>query len=245
MHETDDERRTPLRRRPLHAARRARSPARARRPRPTRCSTCSRARATPRSRGETHPLEAGTVGVRQRRHSLERRGRRAGPSRCSCTTRRPARRRHAVLDLTAAEKGSATAGRQFVLGARPETGCGSVTQFIGLVPPGRAPDHFHTYDEVIYILEGRGRAAHRRRAGRASPRLVRPPARATRSLPREHRRDRAAPARRLPARPARPAEAYYPDGTLAVPPNGGVRCRGSSVQQTRSGKATLPGARVI
>src|SRR6266516_7020714 len=37
---------------------------------------------------------------------------------------------HAVINLTAAEKGSATAGRQFVLGARPETGCGSVTQFI-------------------------------------------------------------------------------------------------------------------
>src|SRR4051794_29793128 len=29
---------------------------------------------------------------------------------------------HAVLDLTAEETGSATAGRQFVLGARPETG---------------------------------------------------------------------------------------------------------------------------
>ena len=63
---------------------------------------------------------------------------------------------HAVVDLTAVEKGTATAGRQFVLGARPETGCASVTQFIGLVPPGRAPDHFHTYDEVIYILEGEG-----------------------------------------------------------------------------------------
>ena len=49
-----------------------------------------------------------------------------------------------------------TSGRQFVLGARPDVGCGSVTQFIGLVPPGRAPDHFHTYDEVIYILEGEG-----------------------------------------------------------------------------------------
>src|SRR5690349_1136123 len=63
---------------------------------------------------------------------------------------------HAVLDLAAAERGSATAGRQFILGATPEVGCASVTQFVGLVPPGRAPDHFHTYDEVIYILEGTG-----------------------------------------------------------------------------------------
>jgi len=31
-----------------------------------------------------------------------------------------------------------------------------VTQFIGFIPPGRAPDHFHRYDEVIYILAGEG-----------------------------------------------------------------------------------------
>src|SRR5665213_321036 len=63
---------------------------------------------------------------------------------------------HAVLDLNAMETGTATAGRQFLLGATPEVGCASVTQFVGLVPPGRAPDHFHTYDEVIYVLEGEG-----------------------------------------------------------------------------------------
>jgi mannose-6-phosphate isomerase-like protein (cupin superfamily) len=32
-----------------------------------------------------------------------------------------------------------------------------VTQFVGGIPPGRAPDHFHHYEEVIFILEGRGR----------------------------------------------------------------------------------------
>jgi quercetin dioxygenase-like cupin family protein len=31
-----------------------------------------------------------------------------------------------------------------------------VTQFIGLIPPGRAPMHSHTYDEVIYVVEGEG-----------------------------------------------------------------------------------------
>src|SRR3954470_24186965 len=64
--------------------------------------------------------------------------------------------KHAVVDLAAVEKGSATAGRQFLLGITPESGCASVTQFVGLVPPGRAPDHFHTYDEVIYVLDGEG-----------------------------------------------------------------------------------------
>ncbi|MEK6376067.1 MAG: cupin domain-containing protein [Acidobacteriota bacterium] len=31
-----------------------------------------------------------------------------------------------------------------------------VTQFIGGIPPGRAPDHFHLYEEVICILDGSG-----------------------------------------------------------------------------------------
>jgi quercetin dioxygenase-like cupin family protein len=34
---------------------------------------------------------------------------------------------------------------------------GDVTQFVGVIPPGRAPDHSHVYDEVVYVLEGEGR----------------------------------------------------------------------------------------
>jgi mannose-6-phosphate isomerase-like protein (cupin superfamily) len=30
------------------------------------------------------------------------------------------------------------------------------TQFAGLIPPGRAPEHHHTYDEVVHVLAGRG-----------------------------------------------------------------------------------------
>ena len=33
---------------------------------------------------------------------------------------------------------------------------GEVTQFVGGIPPGRAPDHFHLYEEVICILDGSG-----------------------------------------------------------------------------------------
>lgn len=33
---------------------------------------------------------------------------------------------------------------------------GQVTQFVGSIPPGRAPDHFHLYEEVLCILEGEG-----------------------------------------------------------------------------------------
>jgi mannose-6-phosphate isomerase-like protein (cupin superfamily) len=32
----------------------------------------------------------------------------------------------------------------------------AVTQFAGLIPPGRAPEHHHTYDEVVHVLAGRG-----------------------------------------------------------------------------------------
>jgi mannose-6-phosphate isomerase-like protein (cupin superfamily) len=32
-----------------------------------------------------------------------------------------------------------------------------VTQFVGSIPPGRAPDHFHEYEEVLVVLQGRGR----------------------------------------------------------------------------------------
>ena len=31
-----------------------------------------------------------------------------------------------------------------------------VTQFVGSIPPGRAPDHFHEYEEVLFILRGEG-----------------------------------------------------------------------------------------
>jgi mannose-6-phosphate isomerase-like protein (cupin superfamily) len=35
-------------------------------------------------------------------------------------------------------------------------GSTQVTQFVGGIPPGRAPDHFHLYEEVIVILVGTG-----------------------------------------------------------------------------------------
>ena len=38
-----------------------------------------------------------------------------------------------------------------------EVGSQQVTQFVGSIPPGRAPDHFHQYEEVLFILRGEGR----------------------------------------------------------------------------------------
>ena len=50
-----------------------------------------------------------------------------------------------------------TADRWYRVLVDKETGSEQVTQFVGSIPPGRAPDHFHTYEEVLFILKGEGR----------------------------------------------------------------------------------------
>jgi quercetin dioxygenase-like cupin family protein len=118
-----------------------------------------------------------------------------------------------VVDCEAVEKGTATAGRQFVLGAP----CPSATQFIGLIPPGRAPDHFHRYDEVIYVLDGEG---YLEINGERTP--IRPgtcihlPKTIVHSLANTGEREMRVLGVFRPA--GSPAEAYYPDGTAAVVP---------------------------
>jgi mannose-6-phosphate isomerase-like protein (cupin superfamily) len=37
-----------------------------------------------------------------------------------------------------------------------DVGCKQITQFAGWIPPSKAPVHYHTYEEGIFILEGRG-----------------------------------------------------------------------------------------
>jgi mannose-6-phosphate isomerase-like protein (cupin superfamily) len=56
------------------------------------------------------------------------------------------------------ERPSLPAGkdREFRYLVHRDTGSPDVTQFIGTIPPGRAPHHSHVYDEVIYVLDGRG-----------------------------------------------------------------------------------------
>ncbi len=49
-----------------------------------------------------------------------------------------------------------TGDRRFRVLFGPDRGCEIATQFVGEIPPGRAPDHSHPYDEVVLILQGRG-----------------------------------------------------------------------------------------
>jgi mannose-6-phosphate isomerase-like protein (cupin superfamily) len=50
-----------------------------------------------------------------------------------------------------------TADRWYRVLVDEEMGSEQVTQFVGSIPPGRAPDHFHEYEEVLFILRGEGR----------------------------------------------------------------------------------------
>jgi len=61
----------------------------------------------------------------------------------------------ARLDLGSAE--SATGRRSFQVLLGPENGCTRATLFVGVVPPGAAPWHFHQYDEIVYLLDGAAR----------------------------------------------------------------------------------------
>ena len=169
------------------AARRRRGALRARGLRPRASSTVPTSTTPPRHRA-VRPGRHRLDGGRRRPRGLGARPRaRAVAAPTPSSTARRSRR------------GRATAGRQFVLGATPEVGCDSVTQFVGLIPPGRAPDHFHRYDEVIYVLEGEGDLEIGGEQAPLRRRRVRAPAAHARAQPREHRRRRAARARRLPA----------------------------------------------
>jgi quercetin dioxygenase-like cupin family protein len=123
-------------------------------------------------------------------------------------------RRTAVSRVSDQIAQAATTDREFRILADPESGLRSATHFIGYIPTTRAPEHFHTYDEVIYVIEGEG-VFHAE--GADSP--LRPgsciqlPARTVHCL-----ENTGAETMRVVAvfRPAgSPAAAYYPDGTPA------------------------------
>jgi mannose-6-phosphate isomerase-like protein (cupin superfamily) len=109
---------------------------------------------------------------------------------------------------------AATTQREFRIVADPDSGLRSATHFVGYIPTERAPEHFHHYDEVIYVLEGQG-AMHMN--GQTTPlapgSCIHLPARTVHCL--ENLGDDVM---RVVAvfRPAgSPAAAYYPDGTPA------------------------------
>jgi quercetin dioxygenase-like cupin family protein len=49
-----------------------------------------------------------------------------------------------------------TGDRTFRVLFGPGRDCAAATQFLGEIPPGRAPEHSHPYDEVVLVLQGAG-----------------------------------------------------------------------------------------
>jgi mannose-6-phosphate isomerase-like protein (cupin superfamily) len=120
----------------------------------------------------------------------------------------------AVCRLGDQELEAATTQREFRIVADPGTGLRSATHFVGYIPTARAPEHFHTYDEVIYVLDGQG-VMHAGEFERPlSPgACIQLPARTVHCL-----ENTGTEPMRIVAvfRPAgSPADAYYPDGTPA------------------------------
>jgi quercetin dioxygenase-like cupin family protein len=128
--------------------------------------------------------------------------------------------RAVVRRLADQERAAATTQREFRIVADPDSGLRSATHFVGYIPTLRAPEHFHTYDEVIYVLDGEG-VMHVDGSDRdlTAGSSIQLPARTVHCL--ENTGDSVM---RIVAvfRPAgSPAAAYYPDGTPAYTPTRG------------------------
>ena len=109
---------------------------------------------------------------------------------------------------------AATTQREFRIVADPASGLRSATHFVGYIPVDRAPDHFHTYDEVIYVLDGEGvMHAGDFAAPLSAGASIQLPAHTVHCL----QNTGAEPMRVVAVfRPAgSPAAAFYPDGTPA------------------------------
>jgi mannose-6-phosphate isomerase-like protein (cupin superfamily) len=61
-----------------------------------------------------------------------------------------------LLSELAACEVERTGDRRFRVLLGPGRGCEAATQFVGEIPPGRAPEHSHPYDEVVLVLRGEG-----------------------------------------------------------------------------------------
>lgn len=62
-----------------------------------------------------------------------------------------------VVALEHVEPGKATGARSFQVLHGPHNGSTRATMFVGYIPPGKAPWHYHLYDEIVWVLRGEGK----------------------------------------------------------------------------------------
>ncbi len=65
--------------------------------------------------------------------------------------------REHVVRLADAEARRATGSRSFQILFGADNGSTRATLFVGFIPPGKAPWHYHLYDEIVWVPEGPGR----------------------------------------------------------------------------------------
>ncbi len=65
--------------------------------------------------------------------------------------------REHVVRLAETESGQATGARSFQVLFGPHNGSTRATLFVGFSPPGKAPWHYHLYDEIVWVPDGPGK----------------------------------------------------------------------------------------
>jgi quercetin dioxygenase-like cupin family protein len=65
--------------------------------------------------------------------------------------------REVVVEPDAGGASQATGTRSFRVLLGPHNGSTRATLFVGYVPPGRAPWHYHLYDEIVWVPNGPAR----------------------------------------------------------------------------------------
>jgi quercetin dioxygenase-like cupin family protein len=65
--------------------------------------------------------------------------------------------RERIVTTDEVEPGRATGSRSFQVLFGPHNGSTRATLFVGYIPPGKAPWHYHLYDEIVWVWQGSGR----------------------------------------------------------------------------------------
>ncbi len=65
--------------------------------------------------------------------------------------------RERAVSVVDVEPGKATGRRSFQVLFGPHNGSTRATMFVGYIPPGAAPWHYHLYEEIVWVWKGAGR----------------------------------------------------------------------------------------
>ena len=97
--------------------------------------------------GEAATLTAGADGLSAARASIG----------AGVDLHAPMGARQRVVSVDEVKPGKATGSRSFQVLFGPHNGSTRATMFVGYIPPGAAPWHYHLYEEIVWVWQGSGR----------------------------------------------------------------------------------------